>query len=256
MIDADGYISWAIRLPSHPLKVYSEPNSGEWITVHSIVGSLKTGFVPARFLSDDRVIGNPSRFTDNAAASVMFILYEDGVLGQCYPITASTWTSGGREANTRSWAIEAAGGGAPNYGEKLTQAASDTFVRFVREYEAHKGHKAVIKQHKDVAAEFGYPATACASDRYSDAIARLVEAPPVTPLTEERVRELSAEVSGQTFLSLLAQTLGVDESTFTDTAKVEQIRAALKPNTQVYDDMANAINQAAKAITAAGRARK
>jgi len=252
---ADGWVDWAIRLPSHPQKVYSQPNSGEWITVHSVVGTLKTGQVPARFLSDDRVIGDPARFTDNAAASVMFILYEDGTLGQCYPVTASTWTSGGREANTRSWAIEASGGGKPNYGEKLTRPAADTFIRLVREYETFTGRKAVIKQHKDVAAEFGYDATACASDRYSEAVARLAE-PETKLLDEQRVREIAGEVAGQSFLALLAQAIGVDESTFTDDAKVQQIRTALKPNLTVYQDIANAASQFVKAVEAAARARK
>lgn len=191
MITTTGYIDWAMRLPSHPAKVYSAPNTGEWITIHSIVGDLGAGRVPARFLSDERVPGQPDRFTDTAAASVMFILYTDGTLGQCYPITASTWTSGGREANTRSWAVEAEGGGPSNTREKLTRAAEDTFIRLVREWEAWSGKTAVpgihIRQHKDVAKEFGYAATACASDRYSNAEARLLveqPAPPPDPMGE------------------------------------------------------------------------
>lgn len=168
----NGWIDWAVRVDGHPQKVYSQPNSGEWITCHSIVGNLPNHAIPARFLADDRVPGNPSRFTDAVAASVMFILYKDGQLTQMYPVTASTWTSGGFDGNTRSWAVEAEGGYNP-VTEKLTPEASATFVRLVREWEAYTGRKAVpnetLLQHKQVAQQFGYALTACASDRYSEA---------------------------------------------------------------------------------------
>lgn len=193
MIDAQGWLDWADRsVLGHPAKVYTQPNSGEWITCHSVVGDLPGHAIPDRFLSGER---NPDgSFTDYAAASVMFILYRDGHLRQMYPVTASTWTSGGREANTRSWAIEAEGGGPGGaalamplppllltaadlviptlFTEPLTPTASATFVRLVREWEEYNGRAVEpndLRQHKDVAAEFGYSPTACASDRYAGA---------------------------------------------------------------------------------------
>lgn len=169
----NGWIDWAVKVPGIPDKIYSTPNSGEWITCHSIVGR-ETEFqdgIPNRFLSVEK--DSSGRYTAAAAASCMFILRENGTLIQMYPITASTWTSGGFQANTRSWAVEAEGGLYPNYGEKLTEAAKKTFVKLVREWENWRGIKAVpgihLKQHKDVALEFGTDATACASDRYSEA---------------------------------------------------------------------------------------
>ena len=190
MITPDGFVDWALRLPAHPEKIYSQPNSGEWITCHSVVGDLPDHAVPGRFLSDDR--RPDGRFTDAAAASSMFVSYKDGVLGQAYPVTASTWTSGGREANTRSWALEAEGGLASNPGEPLTPEAEVTFVRLCREWEQYTGRKAIphvtVRQHKDVAKDFGYAPTACASDRYAHAWSLLEE----TEMTEAEQLELEA----------------------------------------------------------------
>lgn len=166
----NGWVDWAVRVDGHPLKVYSQKNTGEWITCHSIVGDLPNHSIPSRFLDDTR--DSNGNFIPSAQASVMFILYKDGQLTQMYPVTASTWTSGGPEANTRSWSIEAEGGYSPTT-EKLTNAAAQSFVRLVREWEAYTGNKALpndtLLQHKQVAAKFGYSPTACASDRYSNA---------------------------------------------------------------------------------------
>jgi hypothetical protein len=179
MIGPDGFINWAKRIDGVADKVYTARNSGEWITCHSIVGgeSEFDDGVPNRFL--DRSRNADGSYTANAAASVMFVLRLNGQLIQMYPIWASTWTSGGREANTRSWAIEAEGGFASNPGEKLTEAQVVTFIRLAREWEAWSGKKAIpgstLLQHKDVAKQFGYAATACASDRYSEAWARVAK---------------------------------------------------------------------------------
>lgn len=64
--------------------------------------------IPNRFLSTAR--GSDGRYTPDAAASSMFVLRYSGELIQMHPIWASTWTSGGREANTSTWAVEAEGG--------------------------------------------------------------------------------------------------------------------------------------------------
>jgi len=185
MAIVNNWITWAERVDGHPAKIYTQPNSGKWITVHSIVGNLPNHTIPPRFLSNNRK--SDGTFTDDAAASVMFILYRDGHLIQMYPITASTWTSSTREANTNSWAIEAEGG-YPNNKEKLTAAASKTFVKLVREWEAWSGQKAIsgvtLKQHKD------FVQTECASDRYSDAWAA----------TQEKEDEMTPEQFQEQFL--------------------------------------------------------
>lgn len=207
MINA-GWVDWANRVPGVSDKVYSSPNTGEWITCHSVVGR-ETEFqdgIPNRFLSTARLPNGD--YTADAAASCMFILRENGTLIQMYPVTASTWTSGGREGNTRSWAIEAEGGLAPNYGEQLTPAAEATFIRLVREWARHTGRKAVpgvtLLQHTDVAKKFGYAATACASGRYANAWAKIAAGEEEEMAKEEFAQELNRALQLRMKLTRLA----------------------------------------------------
>lgn len=200
----NGWIDWAVRVDGHPGKVYSQPNSGEWITCHSIVGDLPNHAIPSRFLAE------PITLPQNQA-SVMFILYKDGQLTQMYPVTASTWTSGGFEANTRSWAIEAEGGYSPTT-EKLTPEASSSFVRLVREWESYTGRKAIpnetLLQHKQVASRFGYAATACASDRYSLAWEMCLQANiEDDEMYKEKYEELTAAIEKRMAILALASDL-------------------------------------------------
>ena len=105
-VDSDG---WVQQFPNHPGpkdKIYSQLNSGLFIVNHSIVGSVAAAM--GRFLSDQR--DSSGNYTGYAAASVMFINPQVGLPIQMYPITASTWTSGGPEANTTMWAVENEGG--------------------------------------------------------------------------------------------------------------------------------------------------
>jgi len=172
-----GWLDWAKRVDGIADKVYSVANSGEGIACHSVVGEeseFEDG-IPNRFFSTERDASG--RYVPSAAASVMFVLRKSGELIQMYPVTTSTWTSGGFEGNTRYWAIEAEGGQYPDYGEKLTPEAAATFIRLVGEWEDHTGRSARpgdnILQHKQIAAKYGYDATACASDRYSEAWERI-----------------------------------------------------------------------------------
>jgi hypothetical protein len=200
----NGWLDWAVRVDGHPAKVYSQPNSGEGIACHSIVGDLPYHSIPSRFLSDERETGNPGRFSAMAAASVMFILYRDGQLTQMYPVTASTWTSGGFDGNTRFWAVEAEGGGPGNYAEPLTPAAESTFLRLVQEWERHTGNHAEpgvnILEHRQIAAKYGYAPTACASGRYAGAWARITapqqEEEPMTPEERQMLRDIHAALTG------------------------------------------------------------
>lgn len=175
MAIVNGWCDWCERHPGHPLKVYSQPNSGEGVWIHSVVGNLPNHAVPSRFLSDAR---NPDgTFTRDAAASTMFIAYKDGHVKQMYPVTASTWTSGGREANTSGWAIEFEGGPLSNTTEALTKGQEDALIRIVTDWEAHTGRVAQprvnILQHKDLARKYGYASTSCASDRCAGAYIRI-----------------------------------------------------------------------------------
>jgi hypothetical protein len=231
----NGWIDWTTHIPGVPDKVYSEPNRGIGIACHSVVGK-ETEFqdgVPNRFLSTEKTADG--RYTASAAASSMFVLRESGELIQMYPVTASTWTSGGREGNTRFWAIEAEGGLYPNYGEQLTDAAADTFIRLVTEFEDHTGLPAIpdanVLQHRQIAALYGYAPTACASGRYDTAWARVASGERYGEMTKAEIeaivnKRLDATV-GLTLLTLLEQMTGIKASTFSDNERVEAVLDAL-----------------------------
>lgn len=215
----NGWLDWCERKDGPFNKQFPQPNRGEGIACHSVVGVLPGHTIPGRFLDP------------NDAASVMFILYRDGHVTQMYPVTSSTWTSGSYEANTRYWAIEAEGGGAPDYGEKLTPAAEDSFLRIVTEWEQHTGRVAEpgvnILQHKDLVKRYGGGATACASDRYSNAWARVAAGERYGDMTKAEVEAIVNErldaTVGLTLLVLLEQMVGITPSTFSDNERVERI---------------------------------
>jgi hypothetical protein len=180
----NGWIDWAERRDGPANKQFPQANAGIGIACHSVVGDLPNHAIPARF------------FDPKDSASVMFILYHDGHVTQMYPVTSSTWTSGSYAANTMYWAIEAEGGGAPNYGKKLTVEAEDSFIRLVTEWEEYSGRVANpggnILQHKELVVKYGGGATACASDRYSNAWARVAAGERYDSMTPEERAKLDA----------------------------------------------------------------
>ncbi len=172
-ISLDGWLDWTVHAPGISDKVYSQPNRGIGLIGHSIVGSYQAAI--GRFMSEQRDAAG--RYTNYAAASVMFIACQDGTIIQCYPVTASTWTSGGYEANTSYWSIEAEGGAPGNESEPLTDGQVASILRLCREWEdAHPGERvekgSTFREHGETARQYGYAATACPSNRYQ----RLYEA--------------------------------------------------------------------------------
>lgn len=170
-IDRFGFFDWAVRVDGPPDKVYSERNTGEeGLACHSIVGQepeFHDG-IPDRFLSRERLANG--QYTPYAAASCQLINRYSGLAIQMYNRWGSTWTSGGRYANCSTWSMEAEGGLAP-YDEPFTPAQNKTFVRWAREWEAAYGRKLValsnMREHRHIATQYGYSATACASGRYA-----------------------------------------------------------------------------------------
>ena len=191
-------MDWATIVPGIPDKVYSQPNSGIGFACHSIVGSYAAAM--GRFMSTLK--DDDGRYTRYAAASCVFVLRYSGELIQMYPITASTWTSGGVEANCNYIPMELEGGQAPNYSEPMTDAQVASFVRLINDLEAHKGIQYIpnenILQHKQLAAMFGTSATACASDRYDNGWIALEETQVMTP---EEVEAIVRKVFDESYAS-------------------------------------------------------
>src|SRR5690606_36394085 len=128
LINREGWLEHPdfIRIDGVADKMYSQSNSGEGgLACHSIVGEEADSEdgVPNRFLSRERT--SDGSYTPYAAASCMFILRKRARLIQMYPVTASTWTTGAREANTATWAIEAEGGRPGNEGEPTRRSETD-----------------------------------------------------------------------------------------------------------------------------------
>ena len=208
-ISKDGWFQEAKKIPGPREKRYSATNSLLWWTEHSVVGreSEFDDGVPNRFL--DMSQSSPGRFTEYAAASCPIVIRESGLLIQMYSLFDCCWTSGGREANTRSTASEAEGGLWPYYDEPLTPFAERTFIQaFWAVHELAGWSKANpmahLKQHKDVAREFGYAATACASNRYRNAHARIAKG--------DKAEEDDMSAADKALLIGLATVLVGDES--------------------------------------------
>ena len=180
LLSADGWIQHPdfIRIDGIADKVYSQPNSGQGgIACHSIVGEEPDSQdgVPNRFLSTARKADGD--YTKDAAASCMFIIRKRAKHVQMYPVTASTWTTGGREANTTTWPIEAEGGRPGNESEPLTEPRETAFLVMAPAWEELFGRMLEVGQtvraHGAIARLYGYAATACESGRYRNAWARL-----------------------------------------------------------------------------------
>lgn len=217
----DGFVSWATRRPGIPDKVYSERNRGLGFIGHSIVGRERPDQdgIPDRFLSTAK--DDAGRYTAYAAASCMFILRLSGELIQMYPVWVSTWTSGGREANTSYWAIEAEGGDVP-YDEPLNAAQVATLLRLCDEFEAYTGRKVVrgstFREHGEVAMQFGYDATACPSNRYRTFYAAMEAREKEDEMTDDE-RELLLLVAG----------LIAGPASGAEFRSVQEAKAALRP---------------------------
>lgn len=234
-IGTNGWIDWTAHQPGIADKVYTEPNSGEGIVGHSIEGSIAGAL--SRFMSTARVPGFPARYAANAAASCMFLNPLVGTMIQMYPVSASTWTSGNRKANTTLWPVESEG----KAGTPLNANQVGNMVRLAREWERLTGKELVrgvsLLQHNEVW-DWSTPnagPTACPSDRYAPFFttwANLKEED--RDMTENEVRALlrslkdSGELASTTdVLSCVAQIAGAEPNTYSDTARIEKVRAAI-----------------------------
>lgn len=179
LIGEDGYLTlpeWSgvrlVRDPAPADKVYTDHNTGRWLFPHSVVGSAVAA--KHRLMSTQR--GPDGRYTAFSAASWLWTNRKDNRLEQHYPVWASTWTSGGREANCNGWAWENEGGPPGNESEPWTddQVNAGLWLCLVNEewngawYRTRRiaGSKAsVLLEHNETHELFGYPPTACPSGR-------------------------------------------------------------------------------------------
>jgi hypothetical protein len=178
---ASGWFSCLEEAPGPPEKTYTEPCTAEEATCHSMEGWIRGSL--SRMLSMERQADG--RFTPYAAASWPVSLPLVGVPLQHYGIWQACWTSGSRKANVRSFAFEAEGVA----GQPLNANQRYWFNHLMRDVEEVKGFPYLpvqppildrvlpwrtaiprrIYQHNEQVARFGGGATACASDRYTQA---------------------------------------------------------------------------------------
>lgn len=226
-----GWLSEAVERRGLQDKVYSQPNAGMGIALHSIEGSIEGAL--SRFLSTARdASGN---YTPNAQASCMFLNPFSGPLIQMHPISASTWTSGNWKANTTLWAVESEG----RAGQPLNANQVANMLYLCREWEGYRREEGfspfvatrnpglrTLWEHNEVAAwavPNGGP-TACPSGRYAPFYEALEQE---AEMTEAEIRAIAQEEAGKVFLPLMRQLIGLDESTFSDAATVEAIRTEM-----------------------------
>ena len=166
-ISPTGWLDWAEHWPGPADKVYSQGNSGKGIALHSMEG-YGTGGITGRMMSTVRL--PDGNYAPIAQASWMFSNMVDGTFYQHYPVTAATWTSGNRLANTTLWGCESEGVA----GTPLNAAQVANMVRLASEFTAHSGSQAsrtapqTLWEHKEVW-NWSQPTagpTACPSGRY------------------------------------------------------------------------------------------
>jgi hypothetical protein len=186
-ITPDGWFDWMRREPGPPDKVYSQTNAVDFYVAHSAVGYY--GGWASRLFSKAR--DATGRYTSYAAASAHGWIPYDGACIQHYPLTASCWASGSREANTRGVAFETEGGAPGKESEPLTAAQKQAMRRILGDIASWKGVSnrfwrrptnerdlnATLYEHRECV-RFGSSPTACPSGRFPWTELMSLAAPP------------------------------------------------------------------------------
>jgi len=183
----DGWFDWMRRAPGPSDKVYSQRNAVDFYVAHSAVGYY--GGWAGRLFSTARDASG--RYTGYAAVSAHGWIPYDGACLQHYPLTASCWASGSREANTRGIAFEIEGGAPGRESEPLRDAQASAIGRILEDIATWKGVtnaywrrpandrdlNATLYEHRECV-RFGSGATACPSNRIAwPALLARLEAP-------------------------------------------------------------------------------
>jgi predicted Zn-dependent protease len=162
--------------------------------------------------------------------------------------------------------MEAEGGGAGNYSEPLTEHQIQGFLAIARAWEWEKKRKLVVGEtvwaHWQLAKKFGYAATACESGRYAEAWKRL-EGDMADPRVDEILRLLGKTEMDEWLAKgnePVLKTIAKEQKARGEITNAINAHLANHPGTVevglMYTDFTNALSQAAKAIEAAGRARR
>ena len=212
MTITDGWHSFAVRVPGPPNRRQRWNNDLSMIVHHSMEGTIPG---PGGY----DVMRDPNREGTAWHGTVG----RDGILRQHYPVEAGLW-HGGPNANPYGPGYELEGFA----GEPINDAQLDTFVRIHHEIAEYTGREYTrdnggLKEHGELAS------TACPSNRYD----RLWANPNgVADLTPDQVRDIINEMksdgalaSTTDVLSCIAQIVGVDESTYSEKAAQEKIKA-------------------------------
>lgn len=201
-IDKQGWLDWATKRPGPGSKVYTEKNQSLGLALHSTEGWLTGAFGE---------LDNPSR-----SASWTFTNALDGKFYQHYPVTASCWASGSKQANTMYWAVESEG----IAGTPLNTAQVMNMLLLCEEFETYTNKKATrdkatrtLFQHKEVATAYFPNAgpTACPSERYEPFFIALAKPKEDSPMTTEEKAALNLALARLTTIE--SALTGADKDT-------------------------------------------
>lgn len=183
-LDVDGWFDFATRAPGPPEKQYTAPNFANGWALHSMEGTVA---------SAERELMNPAR-----QASWCGSLPRAGGLRQHYPIFASCWASGNRQANTTlvGWELEGFAGepATPEQVATLMLMRADWHTAGRRYLQ--RADTRTLWEHNEVATWVVPNAgpTACPSGRYAPFYVA-IEEDAMTPAELERFERLERIVA-------------------------------------------------------------
>ena len=137
-ISADGWISWAVRDPGPPDKVYSEINSLQGVIPHSMEGRYTT----ARQMLFNRDRQANGRYTVYAARSWNMSNLFKGIAIQHYSVFSSCWTSGSRFPNISFFTMEGEG----TQGTPYDQGQHEVLTQVIKELRDFKRWPQLIRR--------------------------------------------------------------------------------------------------------------
>ena len=170
----------AIQVPGHPSKVYSEKNSGVGVILHSMEGYWS--------------YANDEVQDAQIPLSWHFSVLKNGVVEQHYPLSASCWHAGNKQANTTLIGIEHEG----VKGEPLTEAQVQSSLLLVRWVAAQQGWEmergVTMFEHNEINPKTTCPNGRIPWERYTDTVevAKIFNAPAIAA-----VKEIVQAVGGQ-----------------------------------------------------------